>query len=149
MGHTILKADKQYRNRLFTAYLIGIAGLVICLFFGLPRYLVYLDKIKIMSMLNLAEISVMVFLACFIGPAWYLIVVGRKIMVSKRTPYPGQKVIHDTKIIEGEKAVTRGKILFILGIITIVMIIAGAARSHYFFEKFRNFNPFPNSTRTA
>ncbi len=142
MDQEILKADKQYRTRLFTAYLIGIAVLSLCLCIGLPRYLVYLHKLKIGSMLDIAEITIMVFLACFISPACYLIVAGRRIMVSKRAPWPGQKVIRDTKIIEGKKAVARGKMLFFLGILTIVMLIAGAARCHYLFEKLRNFNPF-------
>jgi hypothetical protein len=142
MEQEILKADKQYRARLLTAYLIGIAVLSLCLCFGLPRYLAYLDKLRIKNMLDLAEISVMVFFACFIGPACYCVVVGRRIMVFKRFPYHGQKVIRDTKIIEGKKAVTRGRMLFFLGIIAIIILIAGAARSHYFFDKLRNFNPF-------
>jgi hypothetical protein len=140
MERTILKADKHYRTRLFTAYLTGIAVLSLCLSFGLPRYVAYLNKINIPNMLNLTEISVMVFLACFIVPAWYLIIVGRRIMVSKRAPYPGQKVIRNTKIIDGKKAVARGRILLLLGAFTIIILIAGAARSHYFFEKFRNIN---------
>ena len=142
MEQEILKADKQYRTRLLTAYLIGIVVLSLCLFFGVPRYLVYLGNLKIGNMLDLGEISIMVFLACFIGPACYCIVVGRKIMVSKRIPCPGQKGIRDTKIIEGKKAVARGKMLFFLGIFTIIMLIAGAARSHYLFDKLKNFNPF-------
>ena len=142
MEQEILKADKQYRTRLLTAYLIGIAIVSLCLCIGVPRYLFYLHKLNIGSMLNIAEITTMVFFACFIGPAWYLIVIGRRIMVAKRAPWPGQKVIRDTKIIEGKKAVTRGKMLFFLGILTIVILIASAARCHYLFEKLRNFNPF-------
>jgi cytochrome bd-type quinol oxidase subunit 1 len=142
MEREILKADKQYRKRLFTAYLIGIAVISLCLYFGLPRYSGYLDKLIIENRLGLAEIFVMLFLACFIGPAGYIIVVGRRIMVAKRFPWHGQKVIHDTKIIEGRKAVIKGRMLFSLGIFTIIIIIAGAARTHYIFEKIRNFNFF-------
>jgi len=142
MGPQILKADKQYRAGLFKVYLIGIAALSLALYFGLPRYLAYLDKLKIGSMLTLAEISIMVFLSCFIVPAGYLIKVGRKIIIAKRAPFPGQKVIRDTIILEGNKAVSRGKALFYLGIFTIIILIAGAARSHYFFDKLRSLGPF-------
>jgi hypothetical protein len=93
-------------------------------------------------MLNLSEISIMVFLACFFVPAGYLIRVGRKIIIAKRAPLPGQKVIRDTNILEGKKAVTRGKTLLYLGIFTIFILIAGAARSHYFFDKLRSLGPF-------
>lgn len=142
MGSQILKADKQYRAGLFKVYLIGIAVFSLAIFFGLPKYLAYLDKLKIGSMLNLAEISIMVFLACFTVPAGYLILVGRKIMAAKRAPFPGQKVIRDTNILEGNEAVSRGKALFYLGIFTIIILIAGAARSHYFFDKLRSLGPF-------
>ena len=142
MEQEILKADKQYRKRLFTAYLIGVAVISLSLCFGLPRFLAYLDKLKIANRLDLAEISIMVFFVCFFGPACYLMAVGRRIMVAKRFPWPGQKVIHDTKIIEGRKAVTKGRVLFSLGIFTIVILVAGAARTHFIFDKIRNFNFF-------
>ena len=142
MEQEILKADKQYRKRLFSAYLIGVAVVSLCLYFGLPRFLAHLDKLKLAGRLDLAEISLMVFFACFIVPACYLIAVGRRIMVAKRFPWPGQKVIHDTKIIEGRKAVNRGRMLFSLGIFTIVILAAGAARTHFIFDKIRNFNFF-------
>lgn len=149
MEREILKADKQYRTRLLTAYLVGIAVFSLCLCFGLPRYCAYLRTLKIPDMLDITEISTMIFFACFIGPACYLMVVGRRIIFSKRFPFPGQKVIRDTKIIEGKKAVRRGRMLFILGMLTIIILIAGAARSHYFFEKLRNFNPFQSYKRLA
>ncbi len=152
MADNIVKMDKKYRARLFAAY--GIFLTVICLAvgFGLPRFRAYMDRLSFPALMNVSEITVMCALFVFVGPSLYLILTGRKIIRSERMPYPGQKVIHDTKVITGPKAVFRGRLLLYLGIFGICIVLAGAARSHYLIEKFRHFNPFENwkkMTRTA
>jgi hypothetical protein len=143
----IIKADKHYRTKLFTAYAIGLVAISAGIGFGVPSFLKYLDSLEIPAMLNVGEITIISLLTCFIGPSAYLIIVGNRIIRSRRIPYPGQKVIRDTKVIEGKKAVFRGRLLFFFGIAAIIFLAAGAARSHYFFEKFRHFNPFETINR--
>jgi hypothetical protein len=145
----IIKADKKYRNKLFLVYLLCIAALGLSLWLGLRPFLRYLDGLHYMPLMNLSEVCVMLFLLCIIGPSCFLIYVGRKIIFSRRMPYPGQKVIHDTKLLEGKKAVLRGRMLLYLGIAAIIISLAGAARSHYIFEKMRHFNPFAEWNKAA
>jgi hypothetical protein len=142
MEQEIVKADKRYRTRLFSAYGICIVVLSLAIGFGLPPMLAFLRKCNFVTLMNVSEIGTIGFLIFFMGPACYLIYIGRKIILFKRVPYPGQKVIHDSKVITGKKAVLIGRILLTLGIGTICIVVAGAARSFYLFERFRHFNPF-------
>jgi hypothetical protein len=145
----IIKVDKQYRKKLFIAYLLGIVTLSLGFSLGMRPFINYLNHLYFAPLMNVSEACVMLILICIIGPSCFLIYVGRRIMVSQRMPYPGQKVIHDTKVITGKKAVLRGRMLLILGIAAITISIAGAARSHYIFEKMRHFNPFAEWSKTA
>jgi hypothetical protein len=145
----IIKADKKYRNKLFLVYILCITALGLGLWLGLRPFLHYLDHLNFSPLMNVSEACIMLFLLCIIGPSCFLIYVGRKIIISRRMPYPGQKVIHDTKLLEGKKAVLRGRMLLYLGIAAIVISLAGAARSHYIFEKMRHFNPFAGMSKAV
>jgi hypothetical protein len=145
----IIKADKKYRNKLFLVYILCIAALGLGLWLGLRPFLKYLDHLNFAPLMNVSEACIMLFLLCIIGPSCFLIYVGRKIIFSRRMPYPGQKVIHDTKLLEGKKAVLRGRMLLYLGIAAIIISLAGAARSHYIFEKMRHFNPFAGMSKAV
>jgi hypothetical protein len=145
----IFKADHRYRKHLFISYGVGILVLTLLCLFGLPLVLRYLRSCEIPEFLLITECFAIAFLFCFIGPALFLINTGRKILFYKQAPYPGQKVIRDTKTVFGKKAMFRGRLLIILGIASIIIAIAGSIITHYKFEKFRHFNPFQSVTRVA
>jgi|WetSurMetagenome_2_1015567.scaffolds.fasta_scaffold00046_11 hypothetical protein len=142
MEQEIVKLDKPYRRRLFTAYLLCLAAVGIALYLGLPAYFTYIKSANFQDSLTVSELSIIGLLVPLVGPSFYLMATGRRIIRSKRMPYPGQKVIHDTRVVEGKKAVVRGRILFYLGVACIVLVAAGIGRSVYLIEKFRHFNPF-------
>ena len=54
-------------------------------------------------------------LVSFAPAAMYLIAVGRRIVRYRSFPYPGQRVMFDTHMVSGTKAVRRGRALLILG----------------------------------
>ena len=145
----IVKVDRQYRKKLFIAYLLGIVTISLSFGLGLRPFINYLNHLYFAPLMNVSEACVMLILLCIIGPSCFLIYVGRRIIGSQRIPYPGQKVIHDTKVIMGKKAVLRGRMLLYLGVAAIIISMAGAARSHYIFEKMRHFNPFAEWRKTA
>jgi hypothetical protein len=149
MPQEIFKADRRFRKKLFTVYAACILILGLFVWLCLPLLIKYLNACAIPKFLNLMEICVLAFLLFFIGPALFLINTGRKILLYKQVPYPGMKVIRDTKILSGKKAIFRGRLLVILGIFSIIMAIIGSIGSHYYFEKFRHFNPFHSTVREA
>lgn len=142
MDEAIVKVDKAFRNRLFAIYAVCIVAIAGSIAFGLRPFNTYLDGLNFPQLMNATEAMIAAGLAMMLGPSLYLIVVGRRIIRAQKMPYPGQKVIHDTKIIFGSKAVLRGRLLMYLGILGIIVSLAGAGRSIYLVEKFRHFNPF-------
>jgi hypothetical protein len=55
------------------------------------------------------------FFIFFIAPASYLILIGRKIKRFAQFPFPGMKVMRDTKVISGKQAIARGNMLIYFG----------------------------------
>jgi hypothetical protein len=145
----IFKTDRGYRTRLFAAYAAGIFILAAGIGFGLPPFLRYLDACAVMTFLTITEICAITFLLSFIVPAFLLLRTGRKILFHQQVPFPGMKVMRDTKVIFGKKAAFRGKLLIALGIFSILAALAGSFVTHRSFEKFRHFNPFHSVVRTA
>jgi hypothetical protein len=142
MDEAVVKVDKAFRNRLFAIYAVCIVAIASSIAFGLRPFKAYLDRLNFPQLMNATEAMVAGGLAIILGPSLYLIIVGRRIIGAQRMPYPGQKVIHDTKVISGRPAVLRGRLLLYLGILGILISFAGAGRSIYLVEKFRHFNPF-------
>jgi hypothetical protein len=149
MTDQIIKTDKPYRKKLFTTYAIAIIVLVLFFWLVLPQCKAHLYTLPIMDFLLTTEIAVIIFLLLFIAPAVYLIRFGQKVLAHNQFPYPGQKVIHDTKVVTGKKAVSFGRMLIFLGILSLFMSVTGIVVSHVYFEKFRHFDPFHASSRVA
>jgi hypothetical protein len=149
MPEVIFRTDRLYRKKLLTAYAAGILFCAGAAWLFLPPFLRYLRGCQIPEFLKLTEICALAFLLLFIGPALFLINTGRKILLHSQVPYPGMKVIRDTKVIVGNRAVARGRLLIALGIFSIFVAISGSIMTHYYFEKLRHFNPFKSSVRVA
>lgn len=149
MQEEIYRTDRAYRNKLFTAYAAGLILVAASVGFGLPPFLRYLDACAVMKFLTITEICAIVFLLSFIVPAFFLLMTGRRILFHKQVPYPGMKVIHDTKVIFGKRAAFRGRLLIALGVFSIFVAITGSFVTHHYFEKFRHFNPFQPIVRLA
>jgi hypothetical protein len=125
MDQEIVKVDKAYRNRLFVAYLVLIIAGVLIYQFALPYILQAFQNLPVRTAFIVAEVVFDVFFLCFIAPAVYLISIGRKIVRHSAVPYPGMKVIRDTIVITGKKAIFRGKLLAGLGYVSIAFAILG------------------------
>lgn len=138
MQNEIVKTDRQYRKRLFIAYGIVLAVLACFITIVLPIIISEIKSLPVRSVFAIMETGAIVFLLLFIGPAFYIIHIGRTIIKHRCVPYPGMKVIRDTLVISGERAIKRGRMLVILGIISVTMAILGSWSTYYFFTKFRN-----------
>lgn len=138
MEKVIIKTDKRYRRNLFTAYLILIVIGVVVVKWGIPAFRWYLVALPPKPMVETVETFIHIVLMLFIPAAAYLIFVGRKICIFKAMPYPGMKVIHDTVVVTGKKALVRGWSLMILGAIMILMVIVSIIITHQIILRLKN-----------
>jgi uncharacterized membrane protein len=72
------------------------------------------------------KVVLIVMFLSIIPMALCLLAFGRKVLASGQFPPPGVKVIKDTRIIQGEKARVRGRMLAFLSIILMVLGLSGA-----------------------
>ncbi len=82
-----------------------------------------------------------VLLLLFILPSAYLIATGRRVIREGRRPHSGMKVIRDTVVSRGSKALGRGRILDWLGATSILLVAAGSSATRFIFYKFKT-DPF-------
>ncbi len=126
----IVKADRNYRRKLFSGYLVVIILGILSWNFIRPPFLNILDNLPNKERIEVKEIIVHLFLFSFIPVAIYLIAIGCRICKYNAMPYPGMKVIRDTVVVTGRKAKLRGKSLIILGIVVIILLITSMITTH-------------------
>ncbi len=138
MEKVVIKTDKRYRRILFTVYLILIVIGVVVVKWGVPAFRSYLEQLPPKSLVETVETTIHFFMMLFIPAAAYLIYVGRKICIFKAMPYPGMRVLHDTVVVTGKKALLRGWSLMVLGAIMILMVITSSIVTHQIILRLKN-----------
>ena len=121
----IIKADR--RVRIVLAVCVVILFLVGALATSLiPRVQSYLQgQDPRVALRVLQGFTAVVFLS-FLPIGGYLFWFGRRAVRSRQMPPPGTWVIHDTRVIEGDRAVRRGQGLMALAIVlSTVVLFAG------------------------
>ena len=112
--HTkILKADRVYRRKLFLSYFAVICFGIVFWNFLLPVLINKLENLPNKERIEAKELIAHLILLFFIPVAIYVITIGRRVCRYETIPYPGMKVIRDTAIVTGKKAITRGRSLII------------------------------------
>jgi hypothetical protein len=134
----IVKTDKRYRRNLFIAYAVLIAAGVLFWNLARPALFHYVNGLPARQFTETVETIQHFVMLLFIPAAIYLIVVGRKIWRHQALPYPGMRVIHDSIVIRGKRAVRRGKLLVGLGTLMIALAIASMIANHYIILKFKH-----------
>jgi len=122
MEAEIIKADKGYRDQIWLLYSGLILAGVLAFKYLIPKGLAHLNELGLMDLLVTLRMLYMVVLVSFIPAAVYLIRVGMRIMEHGCYPYPGRRVMFDTKVIRGETAQKRGKNLIWLGTTFLVLM---------------------------
>lgn len=126
----VIKADKKIRWLVLFGYPVSVLILIILLSIVLPWGEDRLEKLDDPEVLMRIIRIVIAFIFLSIVPfGLYICRFGWRVIKLKQIPPPGTKVIVDTKIIEGEKAVTRGKIIIA---ISLVLIAVGLYGGFYF-----------------
>jgi hypothetical protein len=134
----VVKVDVGYRRNLFIGYAALVAAVFAAVRYGYPQFQRLLAPMPFHQSVLVTEAALIALLLCFIGPAVYLMSVGRRILKHDCTPYPGMKVIHDTVVLRGRAAQRRGRALLYLGIAAVAMAALGAVGTHVTFYRMRH-----------
>ena len=130
MEREIVKTDRRYRRNLFLIYLLFIVLITLLWVFAKPALIKYFFTLPVKERIEAWETVLHFFLMLFIPAAVYLILIGRRVCRFQAMPYPGMRVIHDTIIVRGKKALLRGRSMIVLGTLMIVLVVASMVASH-------------------
>ena len=125
MTDRIILADKKYRKKIIVIYLISVALGAALIGWGVPWVKGHIKGLEPESALN-NLIILLRFMFFSIVPFGFLILShGRKVLIHEQFPPPDSKVIVDTKIVEGEKALMRGRLIIAAAVSLIAIGLIG------------------------
>jgi hypothetical protein len=135
MEKEIRYADLEYRHRAlikFTVLYVAAAvfGTVVIVW-GRPWMQSYLDALEPRTALHLLSWSMSLVCLSFLPLCAFIYLQGRKIIVSECYPTPGARVIRDTEVIRGGRAVKRGRLLVKVALFLGVLAILAAGYFPY------------------
>lgn len=118
----VVKANPAYRRLVLIAYALIVAAGFVVFRFLLPMGLSYLGSLGWQQLLVTLRWVFIVMLLCFAPSALYLMYVSRQIYKHDVFPYPGRKVMFDTRVLRGEDARRRARTLMWLGVAFLVLM---------------------------
>jgi hypothetical protein len=131
----IIKTDKRFRNLIIWLYGVIFVGGAFFAVFALPSLLYNINHLHLQTSISVSETVFITFILCFIFPAFKLIRIGRKIKLHAQFPFPGMKVIRDTPVITGKKAIAKANMLIYFGAFAVIISILGSLHLHFAFQK--------------
>ena len=139
MEKEIRRHDPEYRRQaiimLVALYASAAILGVMVIFWGRPWLKDYLAALEHRQALSFLSWAMSLVCLGFL-PLWaYIYLHGRKIIVSECYPAPNVKVIRDTEVIRGERAVSRGRLLVRVAFILAVLSILAAMYFPYWLNK--------------
>ncbi len=135
MDEGIIRPDKNYRKRVFSLYVVLVLIGVVFIGWVLPWSKAYTEQLDPESALRTMKFTLVVVFLSIIPIALNILTLGRKMVKHKRFPPPGVKVMRETKLVEGDKATLRGRVLVILSLILISLALLGALYIPYMIDK--------------
>ena len=129
----IIKADKKYRKSIMVLYFAILTGCTVFTLLVLPALVYKFKHLPLQSSFIIGEIVIITFLLLFIVPSIYLIAIGKKTKMHTQFPYPGMKVMRDTPLITGKKAIGRANKLIYFGYCASVLSIVSSIHVHFIF----------------
>ncbi len=129
MTSKIQKADSAARSRAIWIAVIGLilAAVLIVLLNVFEEAFTEWGKDLAADVINQPQmVSVILFVVMLplLASSVFVFIQGQRIVRAQRMPYPGQVVIKDTPVIEGPKAVQRGRAIQAIAVIMAAMSVA-------------------------
>lgn len=135
MNQHIIRADKRYRRKLIVIYILLVLLGTVLIGWVLPWGKEYLQRLDPQTALSVMKTALVVMFLSIVPFGLYLWMFGRKVMEHERFPPPGVKVVRDIRLIEGEKARNRGRLLVVLALILIFLGLFAAVYTPYMLHK--------------
>lgn len=121
----IIKADKRTRILVILVYIISVLILAVLLMWVFPWSEDRIEQAEPEVMLRIIRIVITFIFLSIVPFGVYLCLFGWRVIKYRQTPPPGTKVIVDTKVLEGDKAVTRGRLIIGISLMLIVLGLYG------------------------
>jgi len=121
----IIKADKQIRKVVILAYIVAVLIIAVLLMWVFPWSEDRLKQTEPEVTLRIIRIVIAFVFLSIVPFGLYMCRFGWRVIRHKQMPPPGTKVIVDTKVLEGDKAVTRGKLIIAISLLLIVLGLYG------------------------
>ncbi len=137
MDREILKTDTAYRRKIFNIYLTAVAFIIAFWRWILPVIVSRIQGLPNKERVEVLELTAHALLLLFFPAALYCIVIGNKICKYEAMPFPGMKVIRDTVVIRGKKALFRGRCMIALGTAMILIAVASMIVTHSIILRFK------------
>lgn len=127
----IVKADRRFRDLAFLLYAVIVLAGVAFFRFGLPGIRAYFYTLGVMDALVVMRRIFILLLLSFTPAAVYLIGVGRATIRHGCFPYPGRKVMFDTRVKRGVAARKIGKAFITLGVVFLVLMVLSVVHTYF------------------
>ncbi|MGI9568304.1 MAG: hypothetical protein ACR2PH_00830 [Desulfobulbia bacterium] len=135
MTDRIISADKKYRKKVLILYLIFASLGAVSIHWGLPWVKRHIQDLEQANVLNNLILLIRFMFLSIVPLSLYLLSYGRKVLTHKRYPPFDTKVIKDTKILEGKKALLRGRLITATAVCLIAVCLIGGLYLPYKLKK--------------
>ncbi len=135
MNDRMIKADKKLRGLVIGIAAIGVLVALVLMQWVLPRGVRYLERQEPRTILRVLEAGTALIFLSVVPMALYLYCFGRRAVRYRQLPPPGTRVVVNTKVIEGDRAVTRGRIVMTLAVVLFVLGLGGGLYFPYRLEQ--------------
>lgn len=135
MDGRVIKANKKVRRLVIEICVISVLVVIALMLWVLPWSVSHLERQPPRVVLWVLEAVVAVIFLSVVPLAVYLYWLGRQVVRHRQLPPPGMKVVVDTRVIEGDRAVMRGRIVMALAVILLAVGLLGGLWFPYRLER--------------
>lgn len=139
MDQDISRADREYRKKIIRRtiiiYLLCLLIGATLIFWGLPWAQEYVEGLDCKTAYLVIKVALIFIFLSILPFAAYFLRLGQRIIESEQLPPPGTKVIRDFKVIRGDKAISRGRVVIFLSLLMICLSLFGAFYIPYKMDK--------------
>jgi len=121
----VIKADKRARMLFILAWLACVCVGAALIRWVLPWGQGQLERTEPGDALHVIQLVIGFIFLSVIPFGVYLFRFGRRAVEHRQMPPPGTKVIMDTKVLEGDKAVRRGRLMMVMALLFAAMALVG------------------------